>query len=72
MDVVAEGVESEEQLNFLKDMNCEYGQGYYYSKPLESSDAFELIEKLSQQNQSSDFPPPNYNVSEVAALNEVH
>lgn len=72
MDVVAEGVESEEQLNFLKDMNCEFGQGYYYSKPLNSSDAFELIEKLSQENQSADFPPLPFNLAETAALNELH
>jgi diguanylate cyclase (GGDEF)-like protein/PAS domain S-box-containing protein len=72
MDVVAEGVESEEQLNFLKNINCEFGQGYYYSKPLDSSDAFELIEKLSQENQSAKLSPPNYKLSEIAALNEVH
>ena len=32
--VVAEGVETTEQLKFLSDHDCEYGQGYYFSKPL--------------------------------------
>jgi len=32
--VVAEGVETIEQLNFLKQCNCDQGQGYYFSKPL--------------------------------------
>ena len=32
--VIAEGVETEEQLNTLKMMNCDEVQGYYYSKPL--------------------------------------
>ncbi len=32
--VVAEGVETIEQLKFLSDHDCEYGQGYYFSKPL--------------------------------------
>lgn len=34
MDVVAEGVETAEQLAHLKALDCEYGQGYYFSKPL--------------------------------------
>ncbi len=34
LPVVAEGVETEEQLNFLKTIGCTYAQGYYYSKPL--------------------------------------
>jgi len=32
--VVAEGVETEKQLNILKDFNCDEVQGFYYSKPL--------------------------------------
>jgi len=34
MKVVAEGVEDEEQLNFLKSQGCDIAQGYYISKPL--------------------------------------
>lgn len=34
MKVVAEGVETESQLNFLKKIGCDYIQGYYFSKPL--------------------------------------
>jgi len=30
----AEGVENERQLNVLKGLGCQYGQGYYWSKPL--------------------------------------
>lgn len=37
-DVVAEGVETEEQFNILKKKNCDYVQGYYFSKPLQKSD----------------------------------
>ncbi|MCW8930064.1 MAG: EAL domain-containing protein [Gammaproteobacteria bacterium] len=37
MKVVAEGVETEEQLNLLKEMKCPYIQGYYYSRPLPAS-----------------------------------
>lgn len=34
MKVVAEGVETAEQLAFLRDCDCDYIQGYYFSKPL--------------------------------------
>lgn len=33
MDIIAEGVETEEQIAFLKEINCSYVQGYIFSKP---------------------------------------
>jgi EAL domain-containing protein (putative c-di-GMP-specific phosphodiesterase class I) len=32
LDVIAEGVETPEQLDLLKTLGCEYGQGYFFSK----------------------------------------
>ncbi|WP_375472668.1 putative bifunctional diguanylate cyclase/phosphodiesterase [uncultured Nostoc sp.] len=43
VDVTAEGVETEEQLAMLRKLNCEYGQGYFFSYPLDSSQAAALI-----------------------------
>jgi len=34
MDVVAEGVETEDQLKLLRKLDCENGQGYLFSTPL--------------------------------------
>ncbi|MBR9726474.1 EAL domain-containing protein [Shewanella intestini] len=34
LDIVAEGIETKEQLEWLKQHNCAIGQGFYYSKPL--------------------------------------
>jgi diguanylate cyclase len=34
VDVIAEGVENQEQLDYLKDSNCDFFQGFYLSKPL--------------------------------------
>lgn len=33
MDIVAEGVETEDQLRHLEKLGCQYGQGFYFSKP---------------------------------------
>ena len=43
MDVVAEGVESAEQLDWLRDIGCEYAQGFYFSKPVDEKAATRLI-----------------------------
>ncbi|WP_373528307.1 putative bifunctional diguanylate cyclase/phosphodiesterase [Nostoc sp.] len=43
VDVLAEGVETKEQLALLRKLNCEYGQGYFFSVPLNSSAAEALI-----------------------------
>ncbi len=39
LTVVAEGVETSEQLAFLLEKGCEIGQGYFFSKPLPASEA---------------------------------
>ena len=41
--VIAEGVEKDEQLAFLRSKNCEYVQGYFYAKPLDAHSATELL-----------------------------
>jgi diguanylate cyclase (GGDEF)-like protein len=43
LDLIAEGVESEEQLQFLKREGCRYIQGYYFSKPLTPGKALEYM-----------------------------
>jgi len=46
MDAIAEGIENEQQANFLKEIGCKYGQGYYFSKPV----SFEAVENLFRKN----------------------
>ena len=43
VDVTAEGVETPDQLARLRELNCEYGQGYFFSKPLNSEATEALI-----------------------------
>lgn len=42
---LAEGIETEEQYNLLRDIGCKYGQGYYMSRPLEVDDALAFTTK---------------------------
>ena len=49
MKVVAEGIETSEQLAQLKILNCEYGQGYFFAKPMEA-EAAELFINKSMKN----------------------
>lgn len=45
MDVIAEGVETIEQLEELRKLKCDYYQGYWFSKPLGKEDAEKLLEE---------------------------
>lgn len=46
MEVVAEGVETQEQLDLLKALGCDYGQGYFFSTPLSAD---QLVERLGSE-----------------------
>lgn len=45
LTVVCEGVETLEQVNFLRGIGCDYAQGYYYSKPIPRHEFDDMIEK---------------------------
>ncbi len=49
--VIAEGVETEEQLRFLQALICHNIQGYYYSKPLPSEKVMEFLKLDLQHSQ---------------------
>ena len=44
-DVIAEGVETEGQLEILKNANCDIVQGYYFSRPVPAEDFEEFIQR---------------------------
>lgn len=46
LKVIAEGVETEAQLNFLKERGCDEVQGYFYGKPTCAEDCPQLFERL--------------------------
>ena len=43
MDIIAEGIETAAQLVCLQNLDCNYGQGYYFSKPLPKEETAKLI-----------------------------
>jgi EAL domain-containing protein (putative c-di-GMP-specific phosphodiesterase class I) len=43
LEVVAEGVESQQQLDFMRDFQCDFIQGYFFSKPLPAEEFARLL-----------------------------
>ncbi len=43
MQVVAEGVETQEQVTMLRGLGCEYAQGFYFSKPVDGATVTDLL-----------------------------
>jgi EAL domain-containing protein (putative c-di-GMP-specific phosphodiesterase class I) len=43
LDVIAEGIETEEQREILLSMGCKYGQGYLFSRPIDGRALFRLL-----------------------------
>jgi diguanylate cyclase (GGDEF)-like protein len=47
-EVVAEGIETQEQMKSLLELGCLYGQGYYLAHPLSSPDLAEFLENIGE------------------------
>lgn len=66
MRVVAEGVETAEQLTFLRSIGCDSVQGFYYSRPLPEADFVQLLEcdalETSRQKEVSLLEDSDFNV----------
>ena len=48
--VIAEGVETQEQMDFLRENHCHEIQGYLYSKPLSAKDMTAFLQQVSEDN----------------------
>ncbi|MEB3340429.1 EAL domain-containing protein [Okeania sp.] len=53
IDVIAEGVETMEQMVQLQQLGCEYGQGYLFSKPLDTIAATSLVANINHNEKWS-------------------
>lgn len=45
MDVVAEGIETQEQMSLLRTLSCQSGQGYFFSRPMNVEDAERVLQE---------------------------
>ena len=52
MNLIAEGIETSEQLAQLKLLGCQFGQGYLFSKPLPSEDMADFLSATIYQKRS--------------------
>jgi EAL domain-containing protein (putative c-di-GMP-specific phosphodiesterase class I) len=53
MELVAEGVETEEQLHYLADRECGVIQGFYFSKPLQPDEFVQFFREWRTKASSS-------------------
>jgi len=65
--VIAEGIEDKQQRDILAKEGCDFGQGYYFSKPLVSSEFIKLLQYWEKNQQTEN---PNLQVVPFKTTNE--
>ncbi len=50
ISVVAEGIEEPEQLSFLREAECNYGQGYHFGKPMTTEEFRDWLQRFAQNS----------------------
>lgn len=53
LGLLAEGVETREQVDLLRSIGCDHVQGYYYAKPMPEEEFFELFRKQQEEDTAS-------------------
>src|SRR5882724_4319825 len=69
LEVVAEGIETQSQNRQLKALGCDYGQGYLFSRPIDSASVPALLARALQDDVSFEFDVPAF---ETALLNTAY
>jgi len=55
LEIVVEGVENQEYVDYLTEQYCDYLQGYFYSKPIPDRDFLELLRRENAQYYAERF-----------------
>jgi diguanylate cyclase (GGDEF)-like protein len=66
MEVIAEGIETEEQFQQLKMLGCEYGQGFLFSRPVANESVKHLLAQDSKRDAEFDLNLDGHNEDDVA------
>jgi diguanylate cyclase (GGDEF)-like protein/PAS domain S-box-containing protein len=56
LDVVAEGIEFDEQLSRLRDLGCELGQGFHFAHPMESAHLIDYLSERPERDSVREVP----------------
>jgi EAL domain-containing protein (putative c-di-GMP-specific phosphodiesterase class I) len=56
VEVVAEGIELPDQWATLRDLGCEFGQGFYFARPMERQDILNYLERRDPSDVVGDEP----------------
>lgn len=65
MHVITEGIETVEQLSFLRSVGCEDGQGFYFARPIPEADYAALVEGASVPNGAKHSEAKPINMEEL-------
>jgi diguanylate cyclase (GGDEF)-like protein len=68
MEVIAEGIETEEQYQQLKMLGCEYGQGYLFSRPVDDNGVQHLLSQDAKRDSNPDIDLEQQGEEVVAAI----
>ena len=68
--VIAEGAETQEQVKFLRDNDCDYIQGYYFSKPLPEAEFLAYVEKCRAEGRLGQTADPALRMTSVYRKSE--
>ncbi len=49
MDAISEGIETPEQLTQLKNLGCQFGQGYLFAEPLDAQEIESMLVNVNDQ-----------------------
>ena len=55
--VIAEGIETEEQAAIVEQLGCEFGQGYYYARPEDAKAVEALLDRCAAASDAPDRWP---------------
>jgi len=71
LEVIAEGVETEHQNKKLKALGCDFGQGYFFSRPVDGESAGKLLTKLHNQEFDVEFAGSGFDSEVLSAAYEM-
>ena len=57
LDVIAEGAETDAQVTYLESLDCQFGQGYFYSRPVPADQALHLPRIVTSRSTQPQLPP---------------